>query len=33
VQYDSKAIKATEIGQVVHQVLGGQGPKTYIFGL
>jgi hypothetical protein len=33
VQYDSTAIKATEIGRVVHQVLGGQGPNTYIFGL
>lgn len=33
VQYDTAAIKATEIGRVVHQVLGGQGSNTYIVGL
>jgi hypothetical protein len=33
VRYDTAAIKATEIGRVVHQVLGGRGPNTYIVGL
>jgi hypothetical protein len=33
VKYDTEAIKATEIGRVVHQVLGGQGSNTYIVGL
>jgi hypothetical protein len=33
VRYDSDAIKATEIGRVVHEALGGQGPNTRIVGL
>jgi hypothetical protein len=33
VQYDTRAIKATDIGRVVHEALGGQGPNTYIFGM
>jgi hypothetical protein len=33
VSYDSDAIKAAEIGRVVHEVLGGQGPNTHIVGL
>jgi len=33
VKYDASAIKAAEIGRVVHQALGGQGPNTYIFGM
>jgi len=31
--YDSDAIKASEIGRMIHQALGGQGPKTHIVGL
>jgi hypothetical protein len=33
VRYDSEAIKAAEIGRVVHEALGGQGPNTHIVGL
>ena len=33
VRYDSDAIKAAEIGRVVHEALGGQGPNTHIVGL
>ena len=33
VRYDSDAIKAAEIGRVVHDALGGQGPNTHIVGL
>ncbi|UCH52646.1 MAG: hypothetical protein JSW09_08530 [Pseudomonadota bacterium] len=33
VQYDNSAINASEIGRVVHEVLGAQGPNTYIFGM
>jgi hypothetical protein len=33
VRYDTRAIKATDIGRVVHEALGGQGPNTYIFGM
>lgn len=33
VQYDASAIKASEIGRVVHEALGSQGPNTYIFGM
>jgi hypothetical protein len=33
VRYDRSAIKAAEIGRVVHEVLGAQGPNTYIFGM
>jgi hypothetical protein len=33
VQYDASAIKASDIGRVVHEALGGQGPNTYIFGM
>ena len=33
VSYDNDAIKAAEIGRVVHEALGGQGPNTHIVGL
>jgi hypothetical protein len=33
VSYDSDAIKAAEIGRVVHEAIGGQGPNTHIVGL
>jgi len=33
VRYDASTIKAAEIGQVVHNVLGAQGPNTYIVGM
>jgi hypothetical protein len=33
VRYDTSAIKASEIGRVVHEALGGQGSNTYIFGM
>jgi hypothetical protein len=33
VRYDSDAIKAAEIGRLVHEALGGQGPNTHIVGL
>jgi hypothetical protein len=33
VSYDSEAIKAADIGRVVHEALGGQGPNTRIVGL
>lgn len=33
VSYDSAAIKAVEIGRVVHEALGGRGPNTHIVGL
>jgi hypothetical protein len=33
VNYDSDAIKAAEIGRVVHAALGAQGPNTRIVGL
>jgi len=33
VSYDSDAIKAVEIGRVVHEALGGRGPNTHIVGL
>lgn len=33
VNYDSDAIKAAEIGRVVHEALGGHGPNTHIVGL
>lgn len=33
VSYDTDAIKAAEIGRVVHEALGGQGPNTHIIGL
>jgi hypothetical protein len=33
VRYDTRAINATDIGRVVHEALGGQGPNTYIFGM
>jgi len=33
VSYDSDAIKAAEIGRVVHETLGGQGSNTHIVGL
>jgi len=33
VRYDANAIKATDIGQVVHRVLNAQGPNTYIVGM
>ncbi len=33
VRYDSRAIKASDIGHVVHEALGAQGPSTYIFGM
>lgn len=33
VSYDSDAIKAAEIGRVVHEALGGQGPNAHIVGL
>jgi hypothetical protein len=31
--YDSDAIKAAEIGRVVHETLGNQGPDAHIVGL
>jgi len=33
VRYDASTIKAAEIGRVVHEVLGAQGPNTYIVGM
>lgn len=33
VRYDARAIKASDIGRVVHEALGAQGPNTYIFGM
>jgi hypothetical protein len=33
VNYDVDAIKAAEIGRVVHETLGGHGPNTHIVGL
>ena len=33
VNYDSDAIRAAEIGRVVHEALGGRGPNTHIVGL
>jgi hypothetical protein len=33
VGYDSDAIKAAEIGRVVHEALGGQGSNRHIVGL
>jgi len=33
VRYDASAIKAAEIGRVVHEVLGAKGPSTYIVGM
>lgn len=33
VNYDSDAIKAADIGRVVHETLGAHGPNTRIVGL
>jgi len=33
VRYDAGSIKAADIGRVVHEALGAQGPNTYIVGM
>lgn len=33
VNYDAGAIKAVDIGRIVHEVLGSEGPNTYIVGM
>lgn len=33
VNYDASAIKAVEIGRIVHEVLDAEGPNTYIVGM
>lgn len=33
VRYDASAIRASDIGRVVQQALGAEGPNTYIVGM